>query len=257
MLLDRFRIDGRRAFITGGGTGIGLTAALAFAEAGADVIIAGPDGDALKDAQAGLQDKGFPVGTELLDISQPDACQDAADRTNRDRGPVDIVVANAGVTWPDTAAEDLSDEAWRKLFDVNVHGTFWTCRAFGRHMLERKFGSIVTTGSISGVISNKPQRQAHYNTSKAAIHHLTKSLAGEWADRGVRVNCVAPTYVNTSMSNGNAGKPYYFGPWMDGTPMGRMVEPEEIAAVMLFLASAASSAMTGSVVLADAGYTIW
>ena len=161
------------------------------------------------------------------------------------------------MTWPDTAAEDLTDDAWRKLFDVNVHGTFWTCRAFGRHMLDRKAGAIVTTGSISGVISNKPQGQAHYNSSKAAIHHLTKCLAGEWAPRGVRVNCVAPTYVNTSMSNGNAGNPHYFGPWMEFTPMGRMVEPEEIAAVMLFLASDASSAMTGSVVLADAGYTVW
>jgi NAD(P)-dependent dehydrogenase (short-subunit alcohol dehydrogenase family) len=257
MLLDRFRLDGRRALITGGGTGIGLTAALAFAEAGADVILAGPDAAVLQDAQGGLRAKGFTVNIEHLDITRPEACTEVADRTNRDRGPVDILVANAGVTWPDTAAEDLSDEAWRTLFDVNVHGTFWTCRAFGRHMLERQSGSVVTTGSISGVISNKPQRQAHYNSSKAAIHHLTKCLAGEWAPRGVRVNCVAPTYVNTSMSNGNAGRPYYFGPWMDSTPMGRMVEPEEIAAVMLFLASEASSAMTGSVVLADAGYTVW
>ncbi len=243
--------------ITGGGTGIGLTAALAFSEAGADVVIAGPENAVLLEARRTLKAKGHDVGTELLDITRPEACQEVADRTNRDRGPVDILVANAGVTWPDTAAEDLTDDAWRKLFDVNVHGTFWTCRAFGRHMLDRKAGAIVTTGSISGVISNKPQGQAHYNSSKAAIHHLTKCLAGEWAPRGVRVNCVAPTYVNTSMSNGNAGNPHYFGPWMEFTPMGRMVEPEEIAAVMLFLASDASSAMTGSVVLADAGYTVW
>ena len=257
MLIDRFKLNGRRAVITGGATGIGLTTALAFAEAGADVVIAGPENAILKNSQQTLKAKGYDVGAELLDITQPEACQEVADRTNRDRGPVDILVANAGVTWPDTAAEDLTDSAWRKLFDVNVHGTFWTCRAFGRHMLEREAGSIVTTGSISGVISNKPQRQAHYNSSKAAIHHLTKCLAGEWASRDVRVNCVAPTYVNTPMSSGNADKPYYFGPWMDLTPMGRMVEPEEIAAVMLFLASDASSAMTGSVVLADAGYTVW
>lgn len=257
MLIDRFKLDGRRAVITGGGTGIGFTAARAFAEAGADVVIAGPELAVLEEAQQTLKADGHHVRTELLDITQPEACREVADRTNRDAGPVDILVANAGVTWPDTAAEDLTDDAWRKLFDVNVHGTFWTCRAFGRHMLERQAGSIVTTGSISGVISNKPQRQAHYNSSKAAIHHLTKCLAGEWAPRRVRVNCVAPTYVNTPMSSGNADKPYYFGPWMDFTPMGRMVEPEEIAAVMLFLASDASSAMTGSVVLADAGYTVW
>jgi NAD(P)-dependent dehydrogenase (short-subunit alcohol dehydrogenase family) len=257
MLIDRFRLDGRRAFITGGATGIGLTAARAFAEAGADVIIGGPDREALAHADEQLKTESIAVGTEVLDITQPEACQEIADRLNRDRGPVDILVANAGVTWPDTAAEDLTDDAWRRLFDVNVHGTFWTCRAFGRHMLERRSGAVVTTGSISGVISNKPQRQAHYNSSKAAIHHLTKCLAGEWAPRGVRVNCVAPTYVNTSMSNGSADKPHIFGPWMEGTPMGRMVEPEEIATVMLFLASEASSAMTGAVVLADAGYTVW
>jgi len=257
MIIDRFRLDGRRAFITGGGTGIGFTAALAFVEAGADVVIAGPEAGVLDQAQAILKAKGHEIGTTLLDITRSVDCERAADRINSERGPVDILIANAGVTWPDTAAQELSDEAWLKVFDVNVNGTYWTCRAFGRHMLGRKHGAIVTTGSISGVISNKPQRQAHYNSSKAAVHHLTRCLAGEWAPNGVRVNCVAPTYVNTPMSSGNADMPFYFGPWMDSTPQGRMVEPDEIASVMLFLASDASSAMTGSIVLADAGYTIW
>jgi hypothetical protein len=124
-------------------------------------------------------------------------------------------------------------------------------------MLERNRGAIVTVGSMSGFISNKPQRQVHYNASKAALHHLTKSLAGEWADRGVRVNGVAPTYVNTLMSNIAAKDPRLFGPWMDGTPMRRMIEPEEVASVNLFLASPASSGMTGAIVLVDGGYTIW
>ena len=124
-------------------------------------------------------------------------------------------------------------------------------------MLERQRGAIVTIGSMSGFISNKPQRQVHYNASKAAVHHMTRSMAAEWAERGVRINCVAPTYVNTLMSNITAQDPHYFGPWMENTPMKRMVEPEEIASVNLFLASEASSGMTGSVVLVDGGYTIW
>ena len=118
-------------------------------------------------------------------------------------------------------------------------------------------GAVVTLGSMSGIISNKPQRQVHYNAAKAGLHHLTRSMAGEWAERGVRVNGVAPAYVNTAMSNVTAKDARYFGPWMESTPMRRMIEPEEVAALNLFLASDASSGMTGSIVLIDGGYTIW
>ena len=128
---------------------------------------------------------------------------------------------------------------------------------FGKRMLERRQGAIVTVGSMSGFISNKPQKQVDYNASKAALHHLTRSLAGEWADWGVRVNAVAPTYVNTPMSNITAKNPHYFEAWMEGTPMRRMIETEEVAAAILFLASPAASAITGAILPVDAGYTIW
>jgi NAD(P)-dependent dehydrogenase (short-subunit alcohol dehydrogenase family) len=124
-------------------------------------------------------------------------------------------------------------------------------------MLERGRGSIITLGSISGLISNKPQRQAHYNAAKAGVHHLTKSLAGEWAHRGVRVNSVAPTYVDTPMSSSSFSNPDVFPIWMDMTPMARVARPDEIASVILFLAGDASSAMTGCVIPVDCGYTIW
>ncbi len=109
---------------------------------------------------------------------------------------------------------------------------------------------------MSGFISNKPQKQVDYNASKAALHHLTRSLAGEWADRGVRVNAVAPTYVNTPMPNITAKNPHYFVAWMEGTPMRRMIEPEEVAAAILFLASPAACAITGAILTVDAGYTV-
>ena len=124
-------------------------------------------------------------------------------------------------------------------------------------MVERQHDAIVTVGSMSGFISNKPQKQVNYNSSKAAVHHLTRSLAGEWADHGVRVNSVAPTYVNTPMSNITAKDSQYFDVWMQGTPMHRMIQPEEVTAAILFLASPAASAITGAILPVDAGYTIW
>lgn len=257
MYLQKFRLDQQVAFVTGGARGIGLATAEALAEAGAKVIISDMNADTLASGAATLKQKGYDVATVILDVTDSAACDRAAEEANRSYGAVDILIANAGIAWPDTAAEEMSDEAWLKVLDVNLNGAYWSCRAFARFMLERKRGAIVTIGSMSGFISNKPQRQAHYNASKAAVHHMTRSLAGEWAERGVRINCVAPTYVNTLMSNIAAQNPYYFGPWMENTPMKRMVEPEEIASVNLFLASDASSGMTGSVVLVDAGYTIW
>ncbi len=124
-------------------------------------------------------------------------------------------------------------------------------------MLAAGRGSIVNVGSMSGFIVNKPQAQASYNASKAGLHHLTKSLAAEWGARGVRVNAVAPTYVNTPLTARDKANKAMFDVWMEGTPMARMGEPDEIAAVVLFLASDAASLMTGSIVLADGGYTCW
>jgi NAD(P)-dependent dehydrogenase (short-subunit alcohol dehydrogenase family) len=247
MYLDRFQLDGRVAFVTGGARGIGFCTAEALAEAGARVVISDLTAEAL----------AYQVWTEPLDVTDSKRCTEIAAKVNKDVGPVDVLIANAGIAWPDTGAEEMDDATWLRVLDVDLNGAFWTCRAFGRHMLERKRGAIVAVGSMSGFISNKPQRQVHYNAAKAGLHHMVRSMAGEWAERGVRVNAVAPTYVNTVMSNVAAKEPRYWGPWMDSTPMRRMIEPEEVASLNLFLASEASSGMTGSVVLIDAGYTIW
>ena len=141
--------------------------------------------------------------------------------------------------------------------DVNLNGVFWCCRAFGRGMLARGRGSIVAIGSMSGIIVNRPQEQASYNASKAAVHHLVKSLAAEWASRGVRVNAVAPTYIDTPMTRYGMQDEVLRQAWLSATPMGRIGRPEEVAAIVRFLASDDSSLMTGSVVVADAGYTCW
>jgi NAD(P)-dependent dehydrogenase (short-subunit alcohol dehydrogenase family) len=195
----KYYFNGKTAFITGGGRRIGLASAEALAEAGAKVIMADRDEALLQSGQTVLEKKGYNDATVLLDVTQPQAVTEAALKANSEFGAVDILLANAGIAWPDTASEDMADDIWLKMIDVNLNGVFWSCRAFARPMLERGHGAIVTIGSMSGLISNKPQRQSHYNASKAAVHHSTRSLAGEWAGRGVRVNSIAPTHIDTSM----------------------------------------------------------
>ena len=257
MFLEKYRLNGQTAFITGGGRGIGLSSAEALAEAGAKVIISDMNPEVLEVGRQEMEDKGYDVDTMILDVTNSDAVAEAAHQTSEKYGAVDIMIANAGIAWPDMGGEEMTDEVWLKVVDVDLNGTFWCCREFARPMLQRGRGSIVTLGSMSGLISNKPQRQVHYNAAKAAVHHMTRSLAGEWAERGVRINCVAPTYVDTPMSRGGFTEANRMPIWMDMTPMKRPARADEIASPILFLASEASSAMTGSVVVVDCGYTIW
>jgi NAD(P)-dependent dehydrogenase (short-subunit alcohol dehydrogenase family) len=171
-------------------------------------------------------------------------------------GQIDVLVNNAGTANNPTALE-CSDETYRRLMALNLDAVFFCCREFGRHMTAAGRGAIVNIGSMSGIIANRPQPQAHYNTSKAGVHMLTKSLACEWAKLGVRVNAVAPGYIATDMTLRGRSKPEWFGCWTDMTPMGRCGEPKEVAAAVLFLASDAASYITGSVLSVDGGYTAW
>jgi NAD(P)-dependent dehydrogenase (short-subunit alcohol dehydrogenase family) len=257
MYLGKYQLGGSVAFITGGGRGIGLASAQALIEAGAKVIISDYDEAVLEAGKAALAENGMDAEAVVLDVTDSAAVGRAAKEANDRHGHIDILVANAGIAWPDTPGESIADDVWLRILDVDLNGAYWSCREFGRPMIERGRGSIVTMGSMSGLISNKPQRQVHYNAAKAGVHHMTRSLAGEWAERGVRVNTIAPTYVDTAMSRGGFSEPSKFSVWMDYTPMKRVARDDEIASAVLFLASDASSAMTGSLLVVDCGYTIW
>jgi NAD(P)-dependent dehydrogenase (short-subunit alcohol dehydrogenase family) len=258
MYLEKLKLDGRVAVVTGGGQGIGAACARALGEAGAKVVVAEMLPERVQSAVDELKTLGIDAHGVTLDVTKSADVDAAAAAIVRDHGRVDILVNNAGVAKSDVRAEDTSDEHWRFHMDVNVDGLFWCCRAFGRAMLAQGKGAIVNIGSMSGFIVNKPQPQSFYNASKAAVHHLTRSLAAEWGQRGVRVNAVAPTYIETPLTAfGIKENPDMYKTWLEMTPMGRVGQPDEIASVVHFLASDAASLMTGAIVLADGGYCCW
>jgi NAD(P)-dependent dehydrogenase (short-subunit alcohol dehydrogenase family) len=248
-VLDAFRLDGRVAVVTGGNRGLGFAFARALGEAGARVAIAARDAGKNAEAAAALG----ALAVEL-DVTHPASVAAMAERVTAELGPIDVLVNNAGVCFHRPALE-VPQEEWRAVWDVNVDGLWHCSRTVGAQMVERRAGVIVNIGSISAMIVNRPQMQPAYNASKAAVHQLTKSLAVEWAPYGVRVNALAPGYTKTEMSP--VDEPRFRRHWIEDAPMERYAMPEELGPSLLYLASDASSFVTGSVLVVDGGYTLW
>ncbi|WP_457256717.1 SDR family NAD(P)-dependent oxidoreductase [Pedococcus sp. P5_B7] len=250
--LDRFSLAGRVAVVTGGTRGLGAGFARALGDAGAAIVLVGRDAEAAEDVLGSLRDNGIRADFVAADVTVAEDVHRVLDTALSLHGRVDVLVNNAGAC-VHAPALDVTPEDWRAVMAVNLDAV-WTCsQTFGRHFVDQGGGSIVNIGSMSGFIVNRPQWQPAYNASKAAVHHLTRSLAAEWAPHGVRVNALAPGYIKTDMSP--VDDPKFRQHWIDDAPMQRYGTVEELAPAVIFLASDASSFVTGSVLVADGGYT--
>lgn len=249
-----FRLDGRRAVITGAARGIGRAIADRLAAAGAEVIVADRDEAEGKATAEAISMKGGKAAFIELDVTDPVVVADVVDVIYQRHGAVDVLVNNAGIV-RNAPATQMSFEDWKAVIDIDLGGVFNCAQAFGRRMVSAGRGTMVNVSSMCGEIVVHPQPQVAYNAAKAGVNLLTKSLAVEWAKTGVRVNAVAPGYVATELTLRGRSNPEWFGTWMNMTPMARLGEPREIANAVLFMAADASSYITGTVLTVDGGYT--
>jgi NAD(P)-dependent dehydrogenase (short-subunit alcohol dehydrogenase family) len=252
-VLDRFRLTGRRALVTGGGQGLGRVIAQALAEAGADVAVASRSLDTCRQAAAEI---GEATGRRALayavDVTQASGVTGLVQDVEAGLGPLDILVNNAGINIRG-ASDELAEADWDAVLDTNLKATFLLSRAVGPGMCARGFGRIINMGSILSVIA-LPGRAA-YASSKAGVLNLTRVLALEWAGKGVTVNAICPGPFGTEMNRQLLNDPAKYKAFVEKIPMGRWGEVHEIAGAAVFLASDASSFVTGSSLFVDGGWT--
>lgn len=252
-VLDLFDLRGKTALVTGASSGIGRTVALAYAEAGAEVALAARHLDALQTLAGEIAAAGGRAVPIVCDVTRQDQVTAMIDRMTAELGGIDIAVCNAGIVSV-TPMLDMSLEEFERIQNTNVTGVFLTAQAAARAMVAQdRGGSIITTASMSGHIINIPQEVGHYCTSKAAVIHLTKAMAVEFAPHRIRVNSVSPGYIMTELVEPLAE---YHRLWEPKIPMRRIGRPEELSGLYLYLASAASSYMTGSDLVIDGGYCL-
>ena len=257
-VLDQFRLDGRRALITGGTRGLGLEIARALGEAGAELIITGRDADHLSEARTQLQREGLVVATLQADLGIPGEAEALCERALSGFDCIDILVNNVGGRRINIPTEDLPLEEWQRIIDLNLTHAFICTKIIGGQMLKLGRGRIINVSSISAQWPSKAMRGRAYETSKAALSMFTKAVAADWAASGVTVNAIAPGSFLTDANRRWIGeKPEFEGEVASSIPMGRWGNPKEIGGLAVYLASDASSYMTGQVIVIDGGRLLW
>lgn len=251
-LPKKFMLTGKKAVVTGGSQAIGLAVATGLAELGADVAIFDiADGG---NAVAAIEALGRQALFVQADMTREEEVHNAFQKSLEHFGRVDLLFNNAGVFQNKMAAEDMTFEEWRRVMDINLDAVFRVAQQAGRIMIRQKCGAIVNTSSMSARIVNIPQRQVAYNTAKAGIVHMTRTLAVEWAQHNVRVNSVSPGYIHTEKIDPNKLPADIRELRNTLTPMGRMGKPEELAGAVAYLLSDAASFTTGHDLVVDGGY---
>lgn len=257
--LRNMSVFGKTILVTGGARGLGNHMARACAEAGAKTIILFDVNQELGDkAAAELNDKpGLPVSFYRVDVRDDKAIDAAVQSVTQHFGAPDVLVNAAGIADSNIKAEEYDQDMFRRLIDINLTGTFLMSKAVGRAMMEaKKPGSIVLVASMSGSIVNFPQEQSCYNASKAGVIQFAKSIASEWAKHKIRVNCISPGYMDTALNRVPALEDQK-NIWKAMTPQRRLGDVDELNGLCVFLASDASSFMTGTNVLIDGGYSCY
>jgi gluconate 5-dehydrogenase len=257
-VFDRFRLDGKRALVTGGSRGLGRAMALALAEAGADLVLIGRERDGLEAARAELAQTGRRIDLVPADLATPGAAQQMCEEVLAGLGPIHILINNVGGRRISIPTEQLPLDDWQRILDLNLTSAFLCCKLIGGAMVQRRSGSIINVASISGMVVNRGIHGRTYETAKAALVAFTKTLAVDWAPYQVRVNAIAPGgFLTDPNRRWFREKPELRQTFESMVPMARLGEPEEIGPLALYLASDASSYMTGAAVVIDGGYTLW
>jgi len=257
-VLQKFQLDGKTACVTGGSRGLGLAIAQGLAEAGSDLVLVGREPETLQASAASLRLLGRKVEVLSADVGSPKESEAAAARVVEQFGPIDILVNNVGGRRIDIPTEELSLEDWQAIIDLNLTSAFLWTKIVGGSMLGRGWGRVINVSSISGLIANRGIAGRSYETSKAAVISFTRSVAADWAKRGVTVNAIAPGgFLTDPNRKWFETHPHLKQTFEEMVPMGRLGDPVEIAPLAVFLASEASSYITGATMVVDGGYTVW
>ena len=255
-ILQRFSLKNKVSIMTGGARGLGKAMAESLAQAGSDIVVVDLDLETALETANALATEGVRTLALKVDVTNPADVDQMVDGVVNQFGRIDVLFNNAGIAqWVN--AEEMSLEDWKRIMGVNLDSVFIVSKAVARVMIAQRSGSIINTSSMSGVVVNTPQCQSAYNVSKAGVIMLTKSLAFEWAKHNVRVNTIAPGYMETEMiEQFRAQHREKIDLWTSLTPMNRMGKPYELGGLAVYLASDASSYVTGAVCLVDGGYSI-